>query len=73
VVPQDGLPDLEVLDVGTGTWVQFEHMLQGKAYELAEPARWVDPSSGEVQVRFVNERQDGVGFQFPIVIDGVVR
>jgi len=72
-VPQDGLPDIEVLDVGTGKWVQFEHMVQGRAYELASPTRWVDPSSGEVQVRFVNERQDGIGFQFPLAISGVIR
>lgn len=73
VVPQDGLPDIEVLDVRTGAWVQFEHMIQGVSYELKEPARWVDPTSGEVQVRFVNERQDGIGFSFPIAISGVIR
>jgi hypothetical protein len=73
VVPQDGLPDIEVLDVRTGAWVQFEHMQQGQAYQLADPGRWVDPASGEVQVTFVNERQDGIGFQFPIAISGVVR
>jgi len=72
-VPADGLPDIEVLDVRTGTWVQFEHLVQGRAYQLPDPARWVEPSSGEVQVRFVNERQDGIGFQFPIVISGTVR
>jgi hypothetical protein len=72
-VPADGLPDIEVLDVGTGTWVQFQHMAQGRAYQLPDPARWVEPSSGEVQVRFVNERQDSIGFQFPIVISGTVR
>jgi len=27
--PVDGLPDIEVLDVRTGAWVQFEHMTQG--------------------------------------------
>ena len=31
---------------------------QGTPYELADAARWVDPASGELQVRFVNERQD---------------
>ncbi len=72
-VPQDGLPDVEVLDVRAGTWVQFVHMVQGRAYRLADPARWVDPASGEIQVRFVNERQDQIGFQFPIAITGVVR
>jgi hypothetical protein len=73
VPPADGLPDVEVLDVHTGDWVQFAHMAQGRAYSLPDPARWVDPASGEVQVKFVNERQDGIGFQFPVSISGTVR
>jgi hypothetical protein len=71
--PQDGLPDLEALDVRTGTWVQFQHLAGGRAYELADATRWVDPSSGEVQVRFVNELQDGIGFQFQVQITGTVE
>ncbi len=73
LVPQDGLPDIEVLDVRGGEWVQFAHLGQGIPYELADPGRWVDPASGEVQVRFVNERQEQVNFQFPISIEGTVR
>jgi hypothetical protein len=73
VVPQDGLPDLEVLDVRSGLWVQFAHPLQNMPYELADAKRWVDPASGEVQVRFVNERQEQVSFQFPIRIEGTVQ
>jgi hypothetical protein len=71
--PQDGLPDVEILDVGTGAWVQFEHMAAGRPYVLPDPARWVSPSTGEVGVRFVNERQEGVYFQFPISLTGTVR
>jgi hypothetical protein len=73
IVPMDGLPDIEVLDRRTGTWVQFAHMAQGKVYELAEAARWVDPATGEVQVRFVNQRAEQMSFQFPIEITGTVR
>ena len=73
ILPQDGLPDIEVLDIRTGSWVQFAHLQQGTAYELPDASRWVDPASGEAQVRFVNERQDGIGFQFPIAISGVIR
>ena len=73
VVPQDGLPDIEVLDLRSGTWVQFAHMLQNTPYELADASRWVDPASGEVQVKFVNERQDQVYFQFPVRIEGTIR
>jgi hypothetical protein len=73
VLPQDGIPDIEVLDVRTGEWVQFEHLAQGRAYELPDAARWVDPQSGELQVRFVNERPDPAYFQFPVAITGSVR
>ena len=73
VLAQDGLPELEVLDVRTGTWVQFEHLRQGAPYALADADRWVDSTSGELQVRFVNPRQDGVGFQFPVELEGIVR
>jgi hypothetical protein len=73
VLPQDGLPDIEVLDVKTGEWVQFKHLIQGAAYELPEPARWLDPATGELQVKFVNEGQDQVSFMFPVRIEGTVR
>ena len=73
VVPQDGLPDIEVLDLRTGRWVQFAHMLPSAPYELKDASRWVDPASGEVQVKFVNERQDQVYFQFPVRIEGTIR
>jgi hypothetical protein len=73
VVPMDGLPDIEVLDRLTGTWVQFAHMAQGKAYQLADARRGVDPATGEVQVRCGNQRTDQVSFQFPIEISGTVR
>lgn len=73
VLAHDGLPELDVLDVRTGTWVQFEHLRQGAPYALEDAARWVDPASGELQVRFINPRQDGIGFQFPVVLEGTVR
>ena len=73
VVPQDGLPDIEVLDVRTGQWVQFKHLVQGASYELPDPARWLDAATGELQVKFVNERQDQISFMFPVRIEGTVR
>jgi hypothetical protein len=48
-------------------------MAAGRPYVLPDPARWVSPSTGEVGVRFVNERQEGVYFQFPISLTGTVR
>jgi hypothetical protein len=71
--PQDGLPDIEVLDRRTGSWVQFRHMAQGASYELADAARWVDPATGELQVKFVNERPDQVYFQFGVRLEGTIR
>ena len=73
VLPQDGLPEIEVLDLRTGEWVQFEHMVQGVPYSLADPTRWIDPANGELQVRFVNERQDQVYFQFLVRLEGTVE
>ncbi len=73
VVPQDGLPDIEVLDIRTSTWVEFAHMAQNTAYELTSASRWVDPASGEIQVRFVNEGQGQISFQFAIRLEGTVR
>jgi hypothetical protein len=71
--PQDGLPELEALDLRTGQWIQFAHLAQGTAYELADPTRWIDPATGELQVRFVNERQDQVYFQLVVRMEGTVR
>lgn len=70
---QDGLPDIEVLDVRTGEWVQFQHLKPSRPYRLPDVARWLDPDSGELQVRFVNERQEQTSFQFPVAIQGTVR
>jgi hypothetical protein len=72
-IPQDSIPDIEVLDVRTGAWVQFAHLTPGQAYTLPDAARWVDPGTGEIQVKFVNETQNQIGFQFPVVLSGAVR
>ena len=45
----------------------------GQIYELENAARWVNPTSGQVQVQFVNQRQDGIGFQFQVQITGTVK
>ena len=71
--PVDGLPDFDVLDVRTGTWVQFAHVSAGQPYALPDATRWVNPTTGEVQVRFVNNSQNQIGFQFPVVIAGTIR
>ena len=45
----------------------------GSTYELKDPARYVDPSTGTIQVRFVNEHMDSVGMSFSVVLEGDVR
>ena len=69
----DGIPELEVFDVRSGAWLRLPHLGQNASYKLKDPARFVDPSSGEVLFRFVNDSADqGVGFQFQISISGVI-
>ena len=69
----DGMPEVEVFDRGADEWMRLPHPDPGPRYALAEPARYVDPATGTVLVRFVNDRQDGVGFDFDLSITGDVR
>lgn len=66
------LPRLEMREVATGEWVRFQPLDQGRAYELPDPDRWVDSATGEVDVRFVNEGSDVIGFGFGLQLEGVV-
>lgn len=69
----DGLPELEVLDLTTSSWHRLPHLTQGVNYSLKDPKNYVDPSTGTIQVRFVNDRSDGVGMSFSISLKGTVR
>ena len=57
----------------TGEWRRLPHLTTGETYELKDPARYVDPSTGTIQVRFVNDGQDSVNVSFNVVIQGDVR
>ncbi|MGZ8513490.1 MAG: hypothetical protein ACXW4H_00465 [Candidatus Limnocylindrales bacterium] len=72
-VVQDGLPEVEVFDVSGQDWKRLPHLSPGPRYSLSDPARYVDPSSGTVLVRYVNDRQDNVGFSVDFSITGTVR
>ncbi len=72
-VPRDGVPDLDILDVRTGDWVALAHPSMGQAYALPDPTRWVDPGTGEIRVRIVNQTQDMLGFSLPLAITGTLR
>jgi hypothetical protein len=70
----DGIPEVDVFDrTGAGAWRRLPHFQPGSTYDLDNPERYVDPSSGTVQVRFVNDRQDGVGIAFQVGLEGTVR
>jgi hypothetical protein len=70
----DGLPEIEVFDrTGGGTWHRLPHFGQGVSYELSSPLRYVDPATGVLLVRFVNERQDPVNAFLNVSIEGTVE
>lgn len=70
----DGIPEVEVFDrTSAGAWRRLPHFQPGTTYDLDHPDRYVDPSNGTVQVRFVNDQQDGVGISFQVALEGTVR
>ncbi|HET7471966.1 MAG TPA: hypothetical protein VFJ71_02465 [Candidatus Limnocylindrales bacterium] len=70
----DGLPEVELFDrSGDGHWHRLPHLNQGTTYDLADAAKYVDPATGAVRVRFVNERQDTVSVYLALSIQGTVR
>ena len=71
----DFLPEVEVFDrTGEGTWVRLPRMDAEVGYTLADPIRYVDPATGQILVRFVNETpQSDVGFSFQLALLGDVE
>jgi hypothetical protein len=69
----DNLAEVEVFDLGTKAWRRLPHLSSGTRYAVADPARYVDPGSGTVLVRFVNDGVDSVGFSVDVSITGDVR
>ena len=70
----DGVPEMELFDRITATFVRLPHVAMGATYELEQPERYVDPATGALLFRFVNESADqGVGFQFQVAISGVIK
>ena len=67
----DGMPELEVFDVAASEWRRLPHLTQGQRYSLASPATYVEPTTGTLLVRFVNE-QDNVSFNLGVELSGVV-
>jgi len=69
----DGLPEVEVYDVQNQEWKRLPHLSPGPRYAVADPANYVDPTTGTVLIRYVNDRSDGVGFSVDVSITGTVR
>lgn len=69
----DGLPEVELYDLTRGTWRRLPHLAGGSRYAVAEPAHYVDPATGTVLVRFVNDFSDGVNFMLDLSITGNVK
>ena len=70
----DGLPELEVFDrTGEGTWRRLPHLDQGRIYDLADPANYVDPATGAVLIRLVNEHQEQVHTSLAVAIEGTIK
>lgn len=69
----DGMPEVELYDLDAAAWRRFPHMTAGTRYSIVDPDRYVDPASGTVLVRFVNDRSDGVGFSLDLALTGDLR
>jgi hypothetical protein len=68
------VPEVELFDTsGGGRWMRLPTFASGTAYEIKDPKRFVDPAGGTVIVRFVNDKNDGMGFGFQVRIDGTVE
>ena len=69
----DGLPEVELFDQSAAAWRRLPHLDAGTRYAIAEPARYVDPATGTVLIRLVNDNSDGVGFSLDLSITGDVK
>lgn len=71
----DLLPDVEVFDrSGTGAWLRLPRLEADATYSLADPARYIDPVTGQLLIRFINDNLEmSVGFGFGVAIVGTVR
>jgi hypothetical protein len=71
----DFLPEVEVFDLtGGGTWVRLPRLIAETSYTLANPARYIDSTTGQMLVRFINESPEAsVGFSFQLALVGDVE
>jgi hypothetical protein len=67
----DGVPEVDVFDVAAGEWRRLPHLDAGQRYALASPTSYVEPTTGTLLVRFVNE-MDSASFNLGVELKGVV-
>jgi hypothetical protein len=67
------VPEVELFEIATQTWVRLPRFESSVGYSVADPGRYVDPASGSVIVRFVNDKSDQIGFGVDISITGNVQ
>ena len=67
----DGIPEVEVYDVAAAEWRRLPHLNAGQRYSIASPAKYVEPTTGALLMRFVNE-MDNASFLPGIEMSGVV-
>jgi hypothetical protein len=64
---------VELYDLDAAAWRRLPHLTGGSRYAIQDPARYVDPATGTVLLRFVNDRSDGIGFSVDLTIEGTVE
>jgi hypothetical protein len=69
----DGMPDIEFYDLTASTWRRLPHLTGGSRYAVADPSRYVDPTTGGVLVRMINSANDQIGIQFDMAITGDIE
>jgi hypothetical protein len=71
----DFLPEVEVFDLTTSSWARLPRLAGDAGYTLSSPTRYVDPGSGQVLVRFINDNPSSqeVGFGFQLALLGNVE
>ena len=69
----DGVADIELFDLDAQTWRRLPHFDAGTRYSVADPTRYVDPTTGTVLIRYVNDMSDQVGFQVDVALTGTVE
>ncbi|MFL5644699.1 MAG: hypothetical protein ACJ78L_05070 [Chloroflexota bacterium] len=69
----DGLAEVELFDLEGQAWRRLPHFTAGTRYAVGDPARYVDPTSGTVLIRYINDRSDQVGVQVDVALTGTVE